>query len=349
MLTTSNGNPLASDLLNTPVEIRAEVISQMLMERINEGFISDGLARDVTGFGDGATLFIPLIGDLEIFDYVEDGDITLSAIGTDKLSLKITEYKGTGLSISDKLKSDSWMIANIQTVKFHEKALFKINEQFEKDLFGLHASQVAATAIWSGSVIGDQATPGDACVINGVPHRYVAGGVNNVMTIADIAKAKNALDTALAPAMGRSAFLDNSVELEFNLNVADQAFTAVSPYADKLSTGFKEGQEVYGRIFGFDLYTSSRVATALEEVAYTFDDIKAGGVNTDIDVAGYAANLFACLADDETKPFMSAWRERPMVEGERKPGKKTDYMYASARWGVGIQRADMMVTIRSAK
>lgn len=48
--TTSNQSPL----------IKGQVFSDLMMEQIHEGFLPDGLHRNVSEFGDGSVLYIPV-------------------------------------------------------------------------------------------------------------------------------------------------------------------------------------------------------------------------------------------------------------------------------------------------
>ena len=52
-----------------------------------------------------------------------------------------------------------------------------------------------------------------------------------------------------------------------------------------------------------------------------------------------------CVADDNTKPVMTAWRQQPKVEGERNKDRQRDEFLTTARWGMGIQRKDTLGVI----
>ena len=49
-----------------------------------------------------------------------------------------------------------------------------------------------------------------------------------------------------------------------------------------------------------------------------------------------------CVADDQTKPLMAAWRQQPRVEGERNKDLQRDEFVQTARWGMGAQRLDTL-------
>ena len=54
------------------------------------------------------------------------------------------------------------------------------------------------------------------------------------------------------------------------------------------------------------------------------------------------ANLFMCIADDQTKSLMSAWRQQPKVEGARNKDLARDEFVQRARFGFGVQRVDTL-------
>ena len=62
-------------------------------------------------------------------------------------------------------------------------------------------------------------------------------------------------------------------------------------------------------------------------------------------VADSVANIFMCIADDNCKPLMSAWRQTPRVEGERNKDLQRDEFVQTARFGFGIQRKDTLGVI----
>ena len=76
----------------------------------------------------------------------------------------------------------------------------------------------------------------------------------------------------------------------------------------------------------------------------------AGVDGTDVVPAeGGTANIFMCVADDQCKPGMVAWRQPPRVESGRDRSKKRDEFDTTSRWGVGPQRVDTLgVVVTSA-
>jgi len=54
------------------------------------------------------------------------------------------------------------------------------------------------------------------------------------------------------------------------------------------------------------------------------------------------ANIFMCVADDQCKPGMVAWRQTPTTETDRDISKGRDEFVTKTRWGDGVQRVDTL-------
>ena len=111
----------------------------------------------------------------------------------------------------------------------------------------------------------------------------------------------------------------------------------VTPFgAQILANGFDREHTFLMNLYGWNIITSNRLATG------SFGD----GTTT---VTNGVANVFMCVADDNTKPIMAAWRRMPKVEGERNKDRARDEFVTRCRWGMGPQRVDTLgVLITSA-
>lgn len=337
----------STQLTDYPVEIRAQIYSQMIMEEIEDGFLPEGLTRDVSEFSDGARIVIPQLGEVTVTDVTETNAVAANALGTSEIALTIQKYRGSTLAISDELKQDSHM-ASAMEASFPRKMLKALKEDYEIDMLKQQAKQVAASTAWGSSAYGvSQTGLAAAATINGVPHRWVAGGTGGVFTIEDFIKAKFAMDKANLPAVNRIAIVDPAVEATFNKLVGNAAFSSNYHYEMLQETGWARDKQFLGNIFGFDIFVSNRLDTLGEESIGTFDDMYDGVLTSDVVTNGMKANMFMCMADEDTMPLMSAWRKMPSIEGERKADLRTDYFYSTARWGMGIQRPESMVVIGS--
>ncbi len=58
-------------------------------------------------------------------------------------------------------------------------------------------------------------------------------------------------------------------------------------------------------------------------------------------------NIFMSVLDDNTKPFMGAWRQMPKNEGEYNKDQQRDEYVTTARWGFGLQRAESLISVLS--
>lgn len=304
---------------NTPAAIRAQVYSNILMQSINEGFLPDGLFRDVSDFGDGNTLFIPTMGDVTIYDIEEDKDLPISPVDTGQITLTINEFKGTGWSSSDKLKQDAYMWQAMES-QIPAKALEALKTEYETNMLAaLNAMQTA----------------GADNSFNGFAHRLAASGTSGVISVADFAKQKLAFDKAHMPSGGRIAIVDATTEYTLN-NIANLVNVSNNPMFEGVVTeGFARDRKFLYNIFGWDVWVSDRLPRIESETI--------GGTT----VTNGVANIFMCVADDMVKPLMGAWRQQPEIEGVRRAEKKRDEFYLSARYGFGGQRSESLGVVVS--
>lgn len=182
-------------------------------------------------------------------------------------------------------------------------------------------------------------TASDENVINGFKHRYAATGTNLTLSDADLIDMDLAFNKANVPMNGRIAIVDPVSAAAFAKRAQLTAnLDAAGPVAQGLvKDGFMKEHKFVTSIYGWDIFTSNR----LPEIA----------AGTDIDgttnapAEGGVANLFMCMADDNCKPGMIAWRQPPKVETGRDRSKKRDEFDTTARWGVGVQRVDTLGVI----
>ena len=309
-------------IANTDPAVRAVVHSEMLMKQLEDGFLPEGLHRDVSDFGDGSLLQIPTVGQMPLFDIVEGQDTPLSALDTGTVSLTITDHKGTGGYVSDELKEDGYKAAAVEA-EIVPQSLRSIKEAYETDMLAQIQSQTSA----------------DPNNVNNVAHRVVASGTNKVLALDDLAYLKMAFDKANVPDEGRILVVDPIVEMTLNSLVGAQAFTNNPMFEGMVGEGFSKGRKFIRNIFGWDIWVSNRLPDAASEsITYTGIAPPIGGSGTV--AAGDKVNVAMCVADDMTKPFMGAWRRMPRVEGDRNVSKRRDEFHVTARWGFGTQRLE---------
>jgi len=186
-------------------------------------------------------------------------------------------------------------------------------------------------------------TATNVMLVNGRPHRWVAGGASattRLMTMSDFIAMKLSFDKANVPSAGRIAIVDPIVEATINGLVLNTTSINYNPQFEGLmTTGFASTHRFVRNIMGFDVYTSNYlpVKTATEA-------LNASSYNLANDTAeiGDVANVFMCVADDSTKPIMHAWRRNPKTEGWRDEETRSDKFQVTSRFGMGAQRLDTL-------
>ena len=312
--------------LNTDPAIRALVHSDTMLEVLQDGFLPEMLARNVTDFGDGTQLQIPTIGEMTLFDLEEGAPTPTSAIDTGKIFLTITAHRGVAGYISDELKEDGYKAAAVESA-IVPQSLRAIKESFETDLL--------ATAV---SATNSMVTLGDPNTINGKDHRWIANGTNNTITLKDFIYSKLSFDKANVPDEGRIAIVDPTVEATLN-SLTNLTNVSNNPqFEGMVTTGFSKNRKFVKNVFGFDVWVSNRLPRIASESI-------AGSEVGAASITGGVNNIFMSIAGDETKPFMFAMRRQPRVEGDRNVSERRDEFHVTSRWGNAMQRAESLISI----
>jgi hypothetical protein len=184
---------------------------------------------------------------------------------------------------------------------------------------------------------------GNKNAINGFDHRWVAdAGADDSykMGLSDFIDMKLAFDKANVPQAGRIVLVDPVVEATLNkLAGASVTMDRNPQFQGVLEQGFARDHKFLFNLFGWDIYTSSRLPTigAAETIVH----------NTVSNTApvGSVANVFMNVLDDSTKPIMGAWRQMPKVEGDRNKDLARDEFVTRARYGFGRQRPESLGVI----
>ena len=171
-------------------------------------------------------------------------------------------------------------------------------------------------------------------MINGFAHRLAASGTNDTMVEDDLIDLALAFDEAEVPVQGRVGIVSPSVRATFQKLVVINGQVDMNPTNQALmEQGFDRNHQFVLSIHGWNLWVSNKLADIASE---TIDS------NT---VTDGKANIFMCIADDQTKPIMVAWRQMPKVEGERNKDLQRDEFLTTARFGMGAQRVDTLGVI----
>lgn len=300
-----------TDNTNNNKQIRTDVWAKRIQEELEEELMAQSMVEFIqSDFPDGDTLHIPTLASLVAEDYVENTLIKVQDPTVGEFLLQITEYKQAGFGVTDKMKEDTYYI-EILNSKFPMQCVRALMEQLETDIFELHKKQ----------------TNNDPNTINGEPHRFVAGGAGNILTVDDFAKAKLALDRANVSKIGRKAVVSpkGAYYLLKEDNVIRQDVYGANSH---LKEGFGSTTFI-GRYMGFDIYESNMLdeATALDHVI--------GGALT--------ANLFL-----GQEALIGAVRTSPDIEMSRDWAFKRDVYHVVTRYGLGLYRPESLVTVLSA-
>lgn len=312
---------MSNTTVNTGAFINDEQYSSFILTNLHDVLLPEAFYRNVTDFGSGTTLNIKTVGTRAIQDAAEDSDLAYSPIDSSTITMTITEYVGDAMYVTDELKEDGSQVEQLIAMSAVETTR-AIAEDFEtKFLAAAYAAQ----------------TPADPNNVNGFPHRRRASGASQQLVENDLIDMALAFDKANVPMAGRVAIVDPVVAATFNKLVTLSAGLDRNPMFESVwQSGFAREHKFVGNIFGWDIYTSNRLP---EVAAGTSVDGTASVTN-----AG-KANLFMCVADDNCKPVMAAWRRQPRSETERNKDKRRDETVTTCRYGFGVQRLDTLGVI----
>lgn len=251
--------------------------------------------------------------------------MTFNPIDSSTVQLTITDYIGDAWSVSDELREDGSQIDQLAAAMAMESTR-AIQENMEtKFLKACYDAQVENSLN----------------LVNAVKHRYYGGGTSLQMELMDFAYMKFAFDKANVPSSGRVMFVDPIVELSIN-SISNLVNVSNNPMFEGVITeGFQREHKFLKNIFGWDIYTSNRLAVTSGDLTSVTD--RDGAAVTG--VAGNVANIAMCIADDNCRPMMRAWRRQPSVEGWRESELREDRFQTSARFGFGAQRVDTLGVI----
>src|SRR4030042_4682924 len=188
---------------NTTAFIEAQQYSQFILDNLHDYLLPEGMSRDVSDFGSGTTLNIKTVGTVTLQDAAEDVPLIYNPIDTGNIPLSITDYVGDAWAVSDDLREDGAQIDTLMGMRAMESTR-AIGEN--------HETRFLSTA-------GVAQTDASVNLVNGRPHRWVAGGAsatNRLMTFSDFISMKLSFDKANVPQAGRVAIVDPIVEATLN-------------------------------------------------------------------------------------------------------------------------------------
>tara|TARA_R110002020_G_scaffold455772_1_gene671993 strand:- start:49 stop:1032 length:984 start_codon:yes stop_codon:yes gene_type:complete len=314
----------------TPAFIESQQYSQFILDNLHDYLLPEGMWRDVTDFSSGTTLNVKTVGTVSLQDAAEDTPLNFHDIDTGTLTLSITDYVGDAWKVTDDLREDGSQIDTLMSMRALESTRALGENHETKFLNVANAAQTNA----------------NVNLVNGRPHRFVAGGdggTSRHIVLSDFVAMKLSFDKANVPAGGRIAIVDPIVEATLNELISSTNVVNNTPqFQGILNEGFARDHKFVRNIMGFDVYTSNFLPskTATEAI-----DASAYGLANDVAEIGNKANVFMCVADDSCKPLMHAWRRAPQTEGWRDNEERADKFQVTSRFGFGAQRLDTLGVI----
>lgn len=306
---------MSQNRANSTAFIDTEVYSAMILRNLHDGLLPGAFYRNVTDFGHGTVLNIKTVGSVTVQDVAEDVPVDYTPIESGTIQMVINNYVGDAWYVTDELKEDGSQIESLMSARSMESAR-ALREVFE--------TRFLRTAAFAQA----DAQPH---LVNGFAHRLVASGSNNTLDISDLIRMRLAFDKANVPMGGRVAIVDPVTAASLSNKV--QLVSDISDFGKQiLLNGFDRDHEYVMNIQGWHIITSNRLPRG------SFGD----GTGT---VADGVVNIFMSVADDNTKPIMSAWRRMPSIESERNKDMRRFEYVTTSRYGFGVQRLDTIGTI----
>ena len=307
---------MALDTVNNSSLVRTDIWANEVKDVLQEALQLDTYVRWITEFPDGDTLNIPTLSEMTVRNYSEGAQITLDDPVTGNFTLNIDKYYQTGFKIPEKFRHDAFYVSQAES-NFVAKLSRALMEQKESDIAHLQSSQTAS----------------NPNTINGVDHRYCATGTSEAITLADMQKAKLALDKAKVSVSGRRAVVDPTVtyQLQQISNVIQQDVYGSNAH-------IKEGMQgtIYvGRFAGFELHESLLLDNSIAETI-TATGVGSGSVSV---TAGYA-NMFC-----GEEAFIGAMRALPDMKSWYDNNTRSDVYHTTTRYGIKMYRPESLVVV----
>ena len=311
---------------NSEQLIRAELWSSNLKEILQDEMFAQQFVWMLDGFPDGDVFTIPSVGELVAEDYTEDTAVAYRPMDTGEFQFQITEYIQSGWYITKKNMQDAFYSAQLiaKAQPSMERALMK---NFETYTFDTAERGVTANSNES---------------IDGIEHRWAAGGTGAVITVEDFARARFALKKANVPDTNLVAIVDPSVEFTLN-TLANLVDVSNNPrWEGIVSDGIATGMKFVKNVYGFDVYTSNYLPDVTDSALNTAAD-----AGVDFSTVNGKANLFFSAAGGDILPFVAAWRQMPEVDYEYNKDFQRHEWAMTARYGVSKYRPENLVTVVS--
>lgn len=294
--------------------IKAKIYSAQLREQLQPALNAMQFVDVITGFPDGDSWYEAEIGNATMRDFQEGGTIAYDSLDIGSREFTINNYVSSGHKISEKFLQDSYLSAQI-AAKIPGLEARAIYVDLETKILANQAGQ----------------TLNDENIIDGVKHRFVAGGNSTprygTLVPEDFFYAGAGLTVhgytanriAIVPAWQEYVIPTNPDFMEsLNFNPKWEGIVA---------SGAVSGMKFVFNIAGFDVYTSNYTPVVTETI-----QAREGSA----DVAAVKAGV-AMLFSNEAgrRPWRLAWRMMPKMESAWDMDTREEKYVTVARYGIG--------------
>lgn len=307
---------------NTQYLMRTQLWSTQLKQLLLDDLMGMRFVKQIEQFPDGELINIPSLGEADTKDYVEGQAVKYDRMDTGNFQFTWKSYVYSGHSMTEKFKQDSFYADEVLST-FVPRQHRAIMQRVETDI--LSSGPTAQT----GS---------NTNTINGAPHRFVATGTGERLTLNDVAKAWYSLKKANVPMTNLVAIVDPSTA--HTIMTQANAVNLLSPmpkWGQMVNEGLVTGMQYQFSIYGFDFYVSNYLQTGLTDSI----DAGAGALSTSNGVA----NLFFSAAPGDTLPLIGGMKQAPTVYSEFNKDLQQWEFFTIARWGFQLYRPENLVTI----
>lgn len=297
--------------------VRTNLWSAKLKEPLLDELFASKYVDMITDFPDGDTINLPSIGQMEVQNFIEGQAVRYTSMDTGNFTFTITEYKSSAVSITERMKQDSFYMSRL-VASFVPKMHRALMKAWEVDVLRLAPeSQTAASTN----------------AINSASHRWIGQGLNETIDVKDFAKALYALQKANVPPVNLVAIVDPSVEYALNTMTNIVNMSNNPRWEGIVSSGISTGMRFVKNIYGFDCYVSQnlKVNTTSETISAV---TASAGVN----------NIFFSAAPD-VLPFVGSIRQQPRVESKRNQDLQQDEYLTTMRYGLKAFRPENIVCV----
>jgi hypothetical protein len=310
---------------NMSILTRSEIWSTELKDILRDEMMAQRYVKMLDGFPDGDQFNIPSIGQAQVDNYAEDTAVEYRPMDTGEFTFTIDKYLSSASYMTKKAMQDAF---------YSSEMMSRFVPEQERAIMAHFETTTLATPEQGVSANSNEA-------IDGVEHRWAAGGTGAVINVDDFARARFALKKANVPDRNLIAIVDPSVE--FTLNTLSSLTTVANnpKWEGIVSTGIATGMNFIANIYGFDVYTSNYLKDTTDAALNTAADaaVNFSSVNG-------KANLFFS-ADQAATPFVGAWRQSPEVDTEYNKDFQRQEFVTTARYGVKLYRPENMVRVIS--